>query len=260
MDTTFRSEAPRLAGLPAAPEAPRRIVFSLSRALDFARKEPQLEPSQRVAFALRPLLALALTTAGLCNGQAAAGGQAAEPSWSQRRRTTPAGSDSRHLRTVAGAAGDRGGGDTELLFTALSSLVEVVKRLTPGSGRIYANLGHQPLLAGERSGAASSTTPRSEVVLELLSIAAAAQLDVPELQGRQALPAHATPAAGDAPPAPPADPPAGWSPRPAAAGALAFELAVVGAILESKGGQLSVGSPGGCARSFVVRLPVHRSR
>jgi hypothetical protein len=43
-----------------------------------------------------------------------------------------------------------------------------------------------------------------------------------------------------------------------ASGALAFELAVVAAIVESKGGQLSLGTSGGDTRNFVVRLPVRR--
>ena len=67
--------------------------------------------------------------------------------------------------------------------------------------------------------------PRSEVVIELVSTAASAYASLPAAVRGEL-------------------------------GSLAFELAVVAAIVESKGGEFCVGSPGGDARSFVVRLPV----
>jgi hypothetical protein len=242
MDSPHASDAPRHASLPPAPSAPHRIVIPLRQVLDFARNEPDFHPSRRVAFALRPLLELALATAGLCQRQAAtpAASPGSRPPGPPRNLPAaataipvPAGGDTPHCRGgvgAAGAAGERRGNDPELLFTALSSLVEVVKQLTPVSGRMYANLGHEKLPANEQEEQDDDgPAPRSEVVIELLSTA------------------------GSPRPAPAAAP-------VAASGALGFELAVVGAIVESKGGQLSLSSPGGHSRRFVVRLPVRRSR
>jgi hypothetical protein len=169
---------------------------------------------------------------------------------------------------VPGAPGASGGeapgGDPELLFSALSSLVEVVKILTPSAGRVYAHMGHESLdgatpaesdedeageagdalalgaddalernrpgaeARGRQKVAAATAGPRSEVVIELVSTAGS------PADGLE-------PAVHDD------------------AGAMAFELAVVAAIVESKGGELQLGSPGGDSRSFVVRLPVCRS-
>ncbi len=192
----------------------------LARVLDFARREPDLRAPRQVAFALRPLLTLALSTAGLCREQQAAaepgtGGAAAGPG----REGVPGG-----RKTVRPVASD---GGSELLFTALSSLIEVVRNLTPAGGRIYAQLGHEPLPEGERSaGPHAARAPRSEVVIELTG----------DANGAGERPLTAT-----------------------ASGALAFELSVVAAIIESKGGQLSWHADGGPSRSFVVRLPVLRT-
>src|SRR5579863_5763167 len=165
--------------------------------------------------------------------------------------------------------------DPEILFSALSSLVEVVKALTPSTGRVYANLGHEAVVppdgdaddgvgdTGDGGGntgnggghavngvanavngvaiignaraaadgdvgeapAMPAAAPRSEVVIELVSTAASAYASLPAAVRGEL-------------------------------GSLAFELAVVAAIVESKGGEFYVGSPAGDARSYVVRLPV----
>jgi hypothetical protein len=238
-----------------------RINIPLSPLLDFARNEPQSR-SEQVALGLRPLLALALATAG--HVDATARGQA--PALPRSRESSGA------------------SGDSEILFSALSTLVEVVKSLTPDAGKLYAHLGHQAIPSADdddgdedrdaldgavgddgddgddrhaskdaaaihpgqpTAGAAYparrnativdtfhpghelADAPRSEVVIELVSTGESAHSELPALllDG---------------------------------SGAVAFELAVVAAIVESKGGQLSLGSPGGQSRSFTVRLPVYR--
>jgi hypothetical protein len=183
----------------------------LHRVLTFARQESELRPSRRLGFAMRPLLSMALATTGLCPAV-----PAPRSRWTERRPSK------------GGAA------ETEVLFAALSSLVEVVKTLTPRAGRVYAQLGHQPVPAAERlddgdrergrtrAGGGNAAAARSEVVIELVSTSTSAS-----------------------------------SPR-ADLGGLAFELAVVAAIVESKGGELCFGSAGADSRSFVVRLPVCR--
>lgn len=206
-------EAPPFASLPRETPPLRRIVIPLHRVLTFARQESELRPSRRLGFAMRPLLSLALATTGLCQAV-----PAPRSPWTERRPSTG------------------GGADTEVLFAALSSLVEVVKTLTPRAGRVYAQLGHQPVPDAEgldpddrergrtRPGDGNAAAARSEVVIELVSTASSTSAS---------------------------------SPR-ADLGGLAFELAVVAAIVESKGGELCFGSAGADARSFVVRLPVCR--
>ncbi len=243
MRSSHAVEAPPFGRPPQVAPRQRRITIPLHRVLGFARQELASHPSRQLAFALRPLLGLALETTGLCS--AASAGQP--------------------------AAGRRTGGsaDPEILFSALSSLVEVVKALTPSVGRVYANLGHEAVVppdgdtggaarhaangvgdtgngvgdtgngvvgdTGDLHGAADgeageapgmpADAPRSEVVIELVSTAASAYASLPAAVRGEL-------------------------------GSLAFELAVVAAIVESKGGEFYVGSPGGDARSFVVRLPV----
>jgi len=223
-------EAPPLASLPRAAPAHRRIKIPLHHVLRFARQDSQARPSRQLAFALRPLLALALTTAGLCPGLPVAplrrasstGGAAALPA--DRRRGQ-----------ASGALASRAA-DPEVLFSALSSLVEVVKTLTPSAGRVYAHLGHEAVTDAEGldeddrrwpAHTAAAAAPRSEVVIELVSTAGSAYACLPPAI-REEL------------------------------GSLAFELAVVAAIVESKGGEMQLGTPGGDSRSFVVRLPVSR--
>jgi hypothetical protein len=157
MDSSSRSNAPLLAAPVTAAGGPHRIALPLSRVLDFARNEPQFHPSRRVAFALRPLLALALSTAGLCKSAAAA-----VPAGADRRQQSAPGPPAPPPSAAAGerrlprsTGGDARAGDPEVLFTALSSLVEVVKSLTPGAGRVYAHLGHQAVAAGEEGPVAS---------------------------------------------------------------------------------------------------------
>ena len=73
----------------------------------------------------------------------------------------------------------------------------------------------------------ATAAPRSEVVIELVSTAGCAYASLPP-EVRDDF------------------------------GSLAFELAVVAAVVESKGGEIDFGSPRGDSRSFVVRLPVCR--
>jgi hypothetical protein len=237
METNWQVDAPPRPSMPGAVPARGRIAIPLDRVLDFARHDSDSRSSRPLAFALRPLLTLALATTGLFRGL---------------RQSPPA-----LPHTPAGREG--AGGDPELLFSALSSLVEVVKTLTPSAGRVYAHLGHESLdgadpedaggagdelapeandaLESSPSGAAgrghgevtaATAGPRSEVVIELVSTAGSTA-DEPDSRLHDD------------------------------AGAMAFELAVVAAIVESKGGELQLGSPGGDSRSFVVRLPVRRS-
>jgi hypothetical protein len=220
MESSYRPHQLPPTTPPAGSTAGHRIAMPLARVLDFARREPDLHAPRQVAFALRPLLTLALSTAGLCQeqpeGGAARPGAAASP-----------GRDATALGRKAARSSDLDG-ESELLFTALSSLIEVVRNLTPAAGKIYAQLGHRALPAGERAEGpyAAAGAPRSEVVIELIS----------DANGGRERVLTAT-----------------------AAGALAFELSVVAAIVESKGGQLSWHADGGPACSFVVRLPVLRS-
>lgn len=208
-----QSAAPPLASLPHIRTGSGRISIPLHRVLGFARQESDSRPSRQLAFALRPLLGLALATTGLCPES---------PAVSPLRRALP-------------PSGSEVDADAEILFGALSSLVEVVKILTPGAGKVYALLGHQavPTPDGpdgdglERGQRGEAAGPRSEVVIELVSTAGCAYASLP-------------PAVRDD------------------LGSLAFELAVVAAVVESKGGELDFGSPHGDTRSFVVRLPVNR--
>jgi hypothetical protein len=214
MRSSQQSAAPPLASLPHISTGSGRISIPLHRVLGFARQESDSRPSRQLAFALRPLLGLALATTGLCPES---------PAVSPLRRALP-------------PSGTEMDADAEILFSALSSLVEVVKILTPGAGKVYALLGHEAVPApdgpdgggherGQRG--ASTAAPRSEVVIELVSTASCAYASLP-------------PAVRDD------------------LGSLAFELAVVAAVVESKGGEVDFGSPRGDSRSFVVRLPVCR--
>ncbi len=208
-----QSAAPPLASLPHISTGSGRISIPLHRVLGFARQESDSRPSRQLAFALRPLLGLALATTGLCPES---------PAVSPHRRALP-------------PSGNEMDADAEILFGALSSLVEVVKILTPGAGKVYALLGHQAVPAPdgpdgddhERGQDGATAAPRSEVVIELVSTAGCAYASLP-------------PAVRDD------------------FGSLAFELAVVAAVVESKGGEVDFGSPHGDTRSFVVRLPVCR--
>jgi hypothetical protein len=207
-------EAPPLASLPHIRTGSGRISIPLHRVLGFARQESDSRPSRQLAFALRPLLGLALATTGLCPEA---------PAVSPLRRALP-------------PSGGEMAADSEILFSALSSLVEVVKILTPGAGRVYALLGHEAVSTPEgldgddpEGGQSEALTaaPRSEVVFELVSTAGCAYAGLPPAVREDF-------------------------------GSLAFELAVVAAIVESKGGELDFGLPHGDSRSFVVRLPVCR--
>lgn len=200
MDTCYRSDLAFPLQLVADPGVQHRITIPVRRVLEFARHEPGFHPPTRqVAQALRQLLGAALAAAGLAE-------------------------DSASSVPLAAACPS----EPEILFTALSSLVEVVKGLTPGSGRMYAHLGHEALPERCAEDTAATLAPRAEVVIELVSVANSLC---------------------DA---------AVMSP-PGAAGALAFELAAVAAVVESRGGQLSLASDGACSRTFVVRLPVQRT-
>ena len=262
MEINWEVDAPPRSGKPGAVPAQSRIAIPLDRVLDFARHDSDSRSSRHLAFALRPLLTMALATTGLYRGL---------------RPTHPA------LAHGVAAGGEAPGGDPELLFSALSSLVEVVKNLTPSAGRVYAHMGHEsldgaePAEAGDsdeasesddatgsgngagvgdalwhrpndagyagdagerrRTGvegrgrqrvAAATAGARSEVVIELVSTVGSPD-------------ARLEPAVYDD------------------AGAMGFELAVVAAIVESKGGELQLGAAGGDSRSFVVRLPVCRT-
>ncbi|HXO28930.1 MAG TPA: hypothetical protein VOA80_16385 [Thermoanaerobaculia bacterium] len=213
MRSSQQSAAPPLGNLPHISTGSGRISIPLHRVLGFARQESDSRPSRQLAFALRPLLGLALATTGLCPES---------PAVSPLRRALP-------------PSGSEMDADAEILFSALSSLVEVVKILTPGAGKVYALLGHEAVPAPDgpdggdhdRGQRGAATAPRSEVVIELRSTAGGAYASLP-------------PAVLDD------------------FGSLAFELAVVAAVVESKGGELDFGSPHGDTRSFVVRLPVCR--
>lgn len=214
MRSSQHSEAPPLATLPHTASGSGRIDIPLHRVLGFARQESESRPSRQLAFALRPLLGLALATTGLCSEPPAVP--------ALRRAWPPSGTD----MTV----------DSEILFSALSSLVEVVKILTPSAGKVYALLGHEAVAPSDgldaddrergRRGAATAA-PRSEVVIELVSTAGCAYASLPPAILHDF-------------------------------GSLAFELAVVAAVVESKGGELAFNPPRGDSRSFVVRLPVCR--
>jgi hypothetical protein len=231
MGSSRRMEAPPLAAdLPGAALGGCRIAMPLSQVLDLARQESESLPCRQMARALRRVLALALTTTGLCRSLPHSAAEAAEGAWCPDTAAPPGrGSypSRRQGREAMPSRGEPAGGDPEILFTALSSLVEVVKTLTPSDGRVYAHLGHEAVAGAER-GESGGLGRESEVVIELVSTAS------PTFEGL-------TPAILDG------------------LGALAFELAVVAAIVESKGGELSLDSPGGDSRSFVVRLPVRRS-
>src|ERR1700724_1999909 len=179
MRSSQQSAAPPLGNLPHISTGSGRISIPLHRVLGFARQEADSRPSRQLAFALRPLLGLALATTGLCPES---------PAVSPLRRALP-------------PSGSEMDADAEILFSALSSLVEVVKILTPGAGKVYALLGHE-----------AAPAPRSEVVIELRSTAGGAYASLP-------------PAVLDD------------------FGSLAFELAVVAAVVESKGGEPHFGSP-----------------
>jgi hypothetical protein len=217
-----------------------RITVPLRQVLQLARQESRSRRCRHLALAMRPLVAVAVETAGLGRGRprrpaeviagrpAVTGGSGPYPPrgpWPPRP-----------------SQGEMAGGDSETLFTALSSLIEVVKIMTPRAGRVFAHLGHRAVAdvecedeegAGRGRGCdpwrTANRQPRSEVVIELVSTT--------DSETRASL----TPATRDG------------------SGALAFELAVVAAIVESKGGELHFDSPGGDSRSFVVRLPVYRS-
>src|ERR1700688_2822793 len=116
MRSSQQSEAPPLASLPHISTGSGRISIPLHRVLGFARQESDSRPSRQLAFALRPLLGLALATTGLCPESRALS--------SLRRGWPPSGSEL--------------DADSEVLFSARSSLVEVGKILTPGTGKVYA--------------------------------------------------------------------------------------------------------------------------
>jgi len=215
MRSSQQSAAPPIVSLPHIRTGTGRISIPLHRVLGFARQESDSRPSRQLAFALRPLLGLALATTGLCPES---------PAVSPLRRALP-------------PSGGEVDADSEILFGALSSLIEVVKILTPGAGRVYALLGHEavpeadgPDGGGHESGqvGAAALAPRSEVIIELVSTAGCAYASLPP----EVLDDF---------------------------GSLAFELAVVAAVVQSKGGEIEIGSPCGDSRSFVVRLPVCRS-
>jgi hypothetical protein len=241
MGSSQRLEAPPLAAnFPGADPGGCRIAMPLRQVLDLARQESDSRPCRQMALALRRVLALALTTTGLCRSLPPAPAEVAEDPWCPGG-TAPPGRGSypslRQGREAMTSRGEPAGGESEILFTALSSLVEVVKTLTPSDGRVYAHLGHEAVAGAEGEASdgrgreewpQASAAPRSEVIIELVSTAS------PTFEGL-------TPAILDG------------------LGALAFELAVVAAIVESKGGELHLDSPGGDSRSFVVRLPVRRS-
>src|SRR5260370_396963 len=123
MRSSQRLEAPPSTSLPRSPYGHRRIALPLHRVLGFVRQDCELRPSRQLAFALRPLLGLALATTGL----------GPEPSPVSKLRRGRA-------RLAPDAAGD-----LETLISALSSLVEVVKLLTPSDGRVHARLAHEAL-------------------------------------------------------------------------------------------------------------------
>src|SRR5260370_42604551 len=79
-------------------------------------------------------------------------------------------SSHRQGREAMPSRGEPAGGDPDILFTALSSLVEVVKTLTPSDGRVYAHLGHEAVAGAER-GESGGLGRGSEVVIELVSTA-----------------------------------------------------------------------------------------
>jgi hypothetical protein len=212
-------EAPPFASLPQYAPPFRRISMPLHRVLGIARRESEARPSRRLGFAMRPLLSLALETTGLCPGLT----ETARPQPDRR-------------------SGKAGAADPEVLFTALSSLVEVVKTLTPRAGRVYAQFGHQAVpdaeclesddreRGGPRTyfgGGPVAAAPRSEVVIELVSTVSSTAASFPASALHEL-------------------------------GSLAYELAVVAAIVESKGGEMCFGSERADTRSFVVRLPVCR--
>src|SRR5260370_15993863 len=109
MRSSQQSAAPPLTSLPHIRTGSGRISIPLHRVLGFARQESDSRPSRQLAFALRPLLGLALATTGLCPES---------PAVSPLRRALP-------------PSGSEMAADAQVLFGALSSLVEVVQLLTP---------------------------------------------------------------------------------------------------------------------------------
>jgi hypothetical protein len=258
MEINWEVDALPRSGKPGAVPAQSRIAIPLDRVLDFARHDSDSRSSRHLAFALRPLLSMALATTGLYRGL-----RPARPAFAH------------------GAAGaDAPGGDPELLFSALSSLVEVVKNLTPSAGRVYAHMGHEsldgagPAAAGESDGesegpaesdaATGSGNDAGVGVGDALGPAADDRGDAGvEGRSRQRIAAATAGARSEVVielVSTVGSPDEG--PEPAVyddAGAMGFELAVVAAIVESKGGELQLGAAGGDSRSFVVRLPVCRT-
>jgi hypothetical protein len=260
MEINWEVDAPTRSGQPGAVPAHRRIAIPLDRVLDFARHDSDSRSSRHLAFALRPLLTMALATTGLYRGL---------------RPTHPA-------FAGGGAGGEAPGGDPELLFSALSSLVEVVKNLTPSAGRVYAHMGHEsldgaePAAAGESDGPAESDDATGAGNGAGVGAALAPGGDDAgeagerrrigvEGRGRQRVAAATAGARSEVVielVSTVGSPDEGLEPEPAVyddAGAMGFELAVVAAIVESKGGELQLGAAGGDSRSFVVRLPVCRT-
>lgn len=265
MEINWEVDALPRSGKPGAVPAQSRIAIPLDRVLDFARHDSDSRSSRHLAFALRPLLSMALATTGLYRGL-----RPARPAFAH------------------GAAGaDAPGGDPELLFSALSSLVEVVKNLTPSAGRVYAHMGHEsldgagPAAAGESAGesdgesagpaeadtATGSGNDAGAGIGDALGPAADDRGDARERRrtgvegrSRQRIAAATAGARSEVVielVSTVGSPDEG--PEPAVyddAGAMGFELAVVAAIVESKGGELQLGAAGGDSRSFVVRLPV----
>lgn len=306
-DTPLPLTVPPVSALLPAVPPHQRIAIPLSQVLDFARHDTDSQPSRQLAGALRPLLAVALATAGFCQGL-----PPELPVQKRPRRPAPAGSPSgsgaddataepeaavslakdagavlhnRPISAGAAAVPAGAGGDPEILFTALSSLVEVVKSLTPSAGRIYAHLGHEAVESDDASPfdehTGHSAHPERPDALddqEHLADSAGDDSDSDADSGAHSLSPSDHAFDAQARPALAADnainplprseviielvsiaSPAYESLSPAihnALGALAFELAVVAAILESKGGQLHLAAPGAQSRRFVVRLPV----
>src|SRR5438270_7826638 len=68
METNWQVDAPPRPSMPGAVPARGRIAIPLDRVLDFARHDSDSRSSRPLAFALRPLLTLALATTGLFRG------------------------------------------------------------------------------------------------------------------------------------------------------------------------------------------------
>ncbi|HVT16359.1 MAG TPA: hypothetical protein VHQ90_09310 [Thermoanaerobaculia bacterium] len=203
MAPTSRSREPQLPSPAWQVPAGRRLGVSLARALDLARDQRGACRTRQRTRPLRPFIVLALASAGL---------------WPEPTAAAASGA----------AGGDRTENDPELLFTALSSLIETVKSLTPPEGQVFAQLGREasPSRVGSREERADlSPFPPSDVVLELVS-----QMGAPSQETASRPVFH-----------PSGDP--------------ALELALVAGIVERKGGRLTIG-PRGRSQSFTVRLPV----